>query len=161
MSSRPLPSPSPCIQTLPCSPKPGAPLQEGRMGGAHSLSGWPPQKLTVSEFLNRSRSPAWRLNSALRASNNAARAAGELHRFKNKKQHNFFTGQPERECAPPIRPSCSGAPGLGEQGSVWIQGEGEGRGRLGIDNGQNLNYFFNSAYLFGKGDGIMKVSGRI
>ena len=65
MSSRPLPSPSPCIQTLPCSPKPGAPLQEGWMGGAHSLSGWPPQKLTVSEFLNRRRSPAWRLNSAL------------------------------------------------------------------------------------------------
>ena len=129
MSSRPLPSPAPCIQTLPCSPKPGAPLQEGWMGGAHALSGWPPQKLTGSEFLNRRRSPAWRLNSALRASNNAARTCGRSSPVQKQETAQFF----HRPAGKGIRPSPLSFPqrhaGSPDRGRACTQGDGTWRPR--------------------------------
>ena len=47
-----------------------------RAAGCVSFSCKPLQKPAVSDLFNQRHTPAWRLNSALRASNNAARARG-------------------------------------------------------------------------------------
>ena len=64
---------------------------EGCLAALDSVSCKPPPKLAVSKHLHAGSSPAWRLNSALRASNNAAKACGRCLACCSKKQHNFFT----------------------------------------------------------------------
>ena len=62
------------------------------------------------------RAPAWRLNSALRASNNAARARVSTLRPKRLKQHDFFTGPGRKEYGRPLYPAAAPGRARGERG---------------------------------------------
>ena len=57
-------------------PRPGLCIKGGRRGRAYFFPRKPLQRSAVSKLLPTGPSSAWRLNSALRASNNAARACG-------------------------------------------------------------------------------------
>ena len=95
-------------------PRPGLCIKRGRRGRAYFFPRKPLQKSAVSKLLPTGPSSAWRLNSALRASNNAARARGRVPVCRNRKQHDFFTDLRGKKYARPLRPPLMHKPGRGK-----------------------------------------------
>lgn len=110
-------------------PAPIPHIKEGCLAALDFVSCKPPQKLAVSKHLHAGSSPAWRLNSALRASNNAARTCGRSSPVQKQETAQFF----HRPSGKGIRPSPLSFPqrhaGSPDRGRACAQGDGTWRPR--------------------------------